>query len=145
MRVIAALCLLALAATPAGAQGFSEPPRGSQLRTDLMDAIRPVAEWHLGAPVEFVVWDLRVAADVAFASLWAQRPGGGEIDMWTTPMARRGEHDAGVGDGPTMQALLRKSGNMWVPVHYAIGPTDAWYAWDEYCPIWGAVLPESCP
>lgn len=137
-------CLMAalVVATPASA--YDTPARGSGLRADLMDALRPIAEWQLGAPVEFVVHDLRVAGTAAFASVLAQRPGGGEIDMRFTPMVRRGEYDPEVGDGPTMQALLIRSVPGWVPVTYAIGPTDVWWAWDEYCPLWGAVLPEIC-
>ena len=127
------------------AQGFETPARGSDLRADLMDAIRPIAEWQLGAPVEFVIWDLRVAGDVAFASLMAQRPGGGVIDMYETPIVRRDQYDPSVGDGATMQALLQKSGRIWVAVEWAIGATDAWYAWDDYCPVWQNVLPHSCP
>lgn len=134
--------LLAIGVQPARA--YDTPQRGSGLRADLMDAVRPIAEWQLGAPVEFVVHDLRVAGRVAFASLTAQRPGGGEIDMRRTPMVRRGDYDPEIGDGPTMQALLQKSGPGWVVVTYAIGPTDVWYAWDEYCPIWHAVLPATC-
>ena len=138
-RLILALLLVA---SPAFA--WTEPPRGTQLRADLIDAIRPHIEWALGAPVEFVVWDLRVAGDVAFASLWAQRPGGGAIDLATTPAARRDEIDPYVGDGPTVQALLQRSGRTWVAVHYAISPTDVWWAWDEYCPLWAPVIPETC-
>lgn len=133
---------LSMAALPALA--YQTPQRGSGLRAELMDAVRPIAEWQLDPPVEFLVHDLRVAGGVAFASLTAQRPGGGEIDMRRTPMVRRGEYDPEIGDGPTMQALLQRSGPGWVVVTYAIGPTDVWYAWDEYCPIWHAVLPEFC-
>ena len=60
-------------------------------------------------------------------------------------MTRRGDYDPSVSDGPTMQALLQRSGRMWVAVNYAIGPTDVWWAWDEYCPLWGRVIPEVCP
>lgn len=126
------------------AWSYDTPARGTALRADLMDAIRPIAVWQLGGPVEFVIHDLRVSGDAAFASVIAQRPDGGEIDMRQTPMVRRGEYDPEVGDGPTMQALLIRSGPGWVPVTYAIGPTDVWWAWDEYCPLWGAVLPEIC-
>ena len=140
----ALLFALLLAAGPATAQGYSEPARGTQLRADLLDAIRPIAEWNMGAPVEFKVYELRVAGDVAFASLWAQRPGGGAIDLATAPMTRRGDYDPSVGDGPTMQALLQRSGRMWVAVNYAIGPTDVWWAWDEYCPTWAPVIPDTC-
>ncbi|MFZ7091527.1 hypothetical protein [Primorskyibacter sp. 2E233] len=109
-----------------------------------MSAIRPHIEWAVGAPVEFVIWDLRVDGDVAFASVMAQRPGGGVIDMAQTPAARREEIDPTVGDGATVQALLQKSGNVWVATHHAIGATDAWWFWDEFCPIWHSVIPEAC-
>lgn len=136
--------VLCIAGTTAPAGDWTEPAPGTALREDLLDALRPHAEWALGAPVEFVVWDLRVAGDIAFASLWAQRPGGGEIDIAATPMVRRGDYDPLVGDGPTMQALYVRSGRVWVAVQQAIGPTDVWWAWEEYCPVWRAVIPEVC-
>lgn len=131
-------------ALPGPAQAWSEPARGSELRADLMDAIRPMAEWHLGAPVEFVVNELRVEGDVSFASVTAQRPGGAPIDLNQTPMMRRGELDTEIMDGTRIQALFQRSGRMWVAVHFALGATDVWYSWDEYCPLWGPVLPEFC-
>ena len=134
-----ACCALALPAT-----AFEEPARGTQLRRDLMDAMRPIAEWNLGAQVEFVVQELRVSGDVAFAMLAAQRPGGGLIDIRTTPMVTRDELEPEYIDGPSLQALLKRSGRMWVAVNHATGPTDAWWYWKEYCPIWHAVLPEVC-
>lgn len=143
-RLVLAIAF-ALFAIPALAQPYTEPARGSTLRADLLDAIRPVAEWDLGAPVEFVVWEMRVKDDVAFISLWAQRPGGGKIDMATTPVVRRRQLDPDAGDGPTMQVLLQRSGRMWVGVNYGISPSEVWWDWDEYCPIWAAVIPETCP
>ena len=65
--------------------------RGTALRAALMDAVRPHVEWRLGAPVQFVVRDLRVAGDVGFASLWPQRPGGAQIDLYQTPGYARGD------------------------------------------------------
>jgi hypothetical protein len=59
-------------------------------------------------------------------------------------MARRGDYDPQAFDGPTVQALLQRSGRTWVAVHHGIGPTDVWWAWDEFCPIWRRVLPEYC-
>ena len=109
-----------------------------------MDAIRPMAEWNLGAPVEFVVHQLRAQGDVAFASVIAQRPGGVTIDMLSTPIVQRGELDPEIADGATIQALYQRSGRMWVPVHFAIGATDVWYSWDAFCPVWGPVLTEFC-
>ena len=131
-----------LAATQAAA--WEEPQRGTQTRADMMDAIRPHIEWALGAPVEFVIWDLRVDGNVGFASIMAQRPGGGVIDVARTPAARRQEIDPSVGDGATVQALLQKSGAVWVATHHAIGATDAWWFWDEFCPTWAPVIPEAC-
>lgn len=137
--------VLLVALLPAGAaSAYDTPAKGTGLRADLMDALRPIAEWQLGAPFEFVVTELRVSGDAAFASVTAQRPGGGRIDMATTPMARRNGYDPQTDSGPMVQALLRRSGPGWVPVEYAISPTDVWWAWDEYCPLWAAVLPEVC-
>lgn len=133
------LCLLAL---PVAA--YEEPARGTQLRRDLMDAMRPIGEWNLGAPVQFVVHELRVSGDVAFASVSMQRPGGQQIDISRTPLVLRDGQDPDFIDGSTFQALFKRSGNMWVPVRHATGATDVWYAWQEYCPTWGAVLPEAC-
>lgn len=143
MRHILAVLFLAIT-TAADAQSYSEPARGSDLRADLMSAIRPHIEWQLGAPVEFVIWDLRVSGDAAFASLMAQRPGGIGIDLADTYGAEHGEFDPEVGDGATIQALLVKSGRTWVAVHYAIGATDAWWYYEGFCPIWADVIPEVC-
>jgi hypothetical protein len=138
------LALIVALALPGAAQAWEEPARGTPLRAALMDALRPVAEWSLGAPVEFVVSDLRVEDDVAFASVTAQRPGGAAIRIENTPGYRRGEIDPTMMDGTTMQALLQRSGRAWVPVHSAIGATDVWYATQDFCPVWGPVLPEIC-
>lgn len=126
------------------AQAWEEPQRGTQTRSDMMNAIRPHVEWLFGTPIEFVVYDLRVEGDVGFASLQAQRPGGGQIDFVNTPGVRRGEYEVEFSDGSGVQALLQKSGNMWVATHYEIGATDVWWFWPEFCPIWGLVIPEGC-
>lgn len=141
MRVLISAALLL--AQPAMA--WDAPARGSAVRSDLMDAIRPHAEWSLGAPVQFVVHDLRVAGNVAFASLTAQRPGGGAIDLAATPGAMRGEIDTELSDGTSIQALLQLSGKTWVATHHAIGATDVWWSWQEFCPTWHPVIPEVCP
>src|SRR5690606_16927548 len=76
---------LAFGAAAAVAQGGHEPARGTGERRALMDAMRPQAEMIFGPPVEFVVSRLRVAGDVAFASVVAQRPGGEAIYIQATP------------------------------------------------------------
>lgn len=124
--------------------GYSEPARGSETRRALMDAIRPHAAWNLGAPVEFVVEDLRLSGNIAYASLAPQRPGGGAIDFWQTPLMKRGEIDPEFYDGVWMHVLYQKSGATWVAVHWTIGATDVWWASPEFCRVFQAVTPEFC-
>ena len=137
-----ALALAALIATPAAA--WEEPARGTPLRADILDAIRPHLEWQLAAPIEIVVQGIRVQGDRAFVSAYAQRPGGVPIDMAQTPMAQRGDYWPEVSDGTTIQALLQRSGRMWVAVHHAVGATDVWYASPEFCGPWRAVISDVC-
>ncbi|TNF22558.1 MAG: hypothetical protein EP318_03520 [Rhodobacteraceae bacterium] len=128
----------------AWAQNWTEPARGSETRRALMDALRPHAEWELGAPVEFVVGVLRVSGDLAFAAVAAQRPGGGAIDLRQTPGYFRGTLEPGMMDGTNIQALYRRSGKTWVAVHHAIGATDVWFAWDPLCAEYRAVIADYC-
>jgi len=145
-QVVFAMTALAAAPVwgPALAQAWEEPGRGTKTRAALMDAVRPHAEWELGAPVEFVVWELRRLGELAFFSGMAQRPGGGVIDIADTPAARRGELDPQVGDGATIQALYKLSGETWVAVHWGISATDVWYAWAPICADFAPVIPEAC-
>ena len=126
-----------------GAQAWEVPARGTPDRAALMDAIRPHAEWYLGAPVEFVVHELRRSGDVAFAMLHAQRPGGGRINAASTPMVLRGEAEDWM-DVTEAQVLYRKSGSTWVAVHHAFGATDVWFAWGPLCREYRAVIAEYC-
>jgi hypothetical protein len=132
----------------AGAQNYYEPARGTATRSALMDAIRPHLEWDLEQPIEFVVNDLRVSGDVAFASLAPQRPGGTPIDLRDTPWYRRNwdpnSDFMDFMDGTHTEALYRRMRDTWVAVHFAIGATDVWYDWDEYCPEYRSVIPEWC-
>lgn len=123
---------------------YSQPARGTETRAALMDVIRPIAAWNLGAPVEFVVDDLRVSGDLGFAILYPQRPGGGKIDIRQTPMMQRGGVDPDFYDGVRMEILYQKSGATWVAVHWAIGATDVWWSDPELCAVFHAVTPEVC-
>jgi len=147
LKVAAFLVSGFLVSPPAAAGDFGdwyEPERGTQVRRDLMDAVRPIAEWQLGAPVQFVVTELRVYEDIAFAMLTAQRPGGGEIDLDTSPLAWRVELNVDDMDGARYDVLYRKSGNMWVAVEWSLGATDAWWAWEHTCEAFYEVIPEWC-
>lgn len=127
-----AMVVMSVLVVAVPAQAWEEPARGTETRKALMDAIRPTAEWHLGAPVEFVVSDLRRAGNVAFASLRAQRPGGRVIDIRETPAFARGEQD-GSFDITDIHVLYKKSGNTWVAVHHSFGATDVWWSWGPLC------------
>ncbi len=142
---LSALLTAILSASAATAETYFEPERGSTLRADLMSAIRPHAEWALGAPVQFVVHDLRSDGNVAFANLSAQRPGGGQIDLAKTPIVTRDGEDPEYMDGATIQALFVKSGRMWVAVEHSVGATEAWWDAPEYfCATSAPVLPHTC-
>lgn len=142
MRHLFTILFLSLATT-ASAQTHFEPQRGTDLRQDLMDTMRPIAEYYYGAPVEFVVSILRASEDVAFLQVNAQRPGGEPINRFTTPAFVRDDLDLSVGD-LTVEALLVKSGRMWVPLHLGINSTEGWWHASEYCPQFWTVLPRSC-
>jgi hypothetical protein len=143
MRIASAILAVGLTgATMAGA--WTEPARGSATRSALMDALRPHAEWLLGAPVEFYVHEMRVQGGIAFASVYPQRPGGAEINLRHTPAFGRGEISPDDMEGVGMQALYMLSGQTWVAVHWAIGATDVWYAYEPICAQYRAVVPEAC-
>lgn len=142
MRALIILCLACLVPV-SPARAWEEPARGTATRAALMDAIRPHAEWNLGALVQFVVHELRRAGDVAFAMLHAQRPGGGAIVAGQTPMVRRGQAEGWM-NVSEIQVLYRKSGETWVAVHYAFGATDVWFAWGPLCRDYRAVISDYC-
>lgn len=135
---------IALCLAGQGAMAWEEPARGTATRAALMDAIRPHLEWTLGAPIEFVVHDLRVQGPVAFAAVTPQRPGGGQINLRQTPGVLRGDVELEYIDNTGVQALYRKSGNTWVAVHWGIGATDVWYSDPNLCASWRSVLPDVC-
>ena len=135
------LALMGLLAGPV--QAWDEPARGSATRTALMDAIRPHADWILGAPVQFVVYDLRRSGDFAYANLQAQRPGGGAINVATTPAMMRGEAEDWM-DLDDVIVLYKKSGDTWVAVHHSFGASDAWFIWEPLCREYKSVIGDFC-
>jgi hypothetical protein len=125
--LLTALTLLG-AAAPAAAQ--VSPPRGSRLRAELMDALRPRVQVEIGGQIEFVVRTLRVMEPWAFAHVVPQRPGGGKID-WNRTKFREDMRDGNMSDG-TMALLRRSPNTAWDVVELAIGPSDLpWDSWRE--------------
>ncbi len=137
-RTVLWVVLSLLVITPASADPI-EPARGSDLRADLLDTLRPLVEYHLDAPVEFVVAELQVDGDRAFGRLRAQRPGGVSIDIAQTSMVLRRGEDPGMIDGPRLEAFFERRGGRWQVIDYVIGSTDVW--WYGYnCPDFGSLL-----
>ena len=104
------------------ANGFIEPPAGSQLRRSILDGLRPAVEKQLGPDVEFKVTLIRVQGDWAFVIVDPQRKGGTPIDGWRI----FGEHFGNM-DGLRAEGVLRRRHGRWVLVDHAIGATDVWY------------------
>lgn len=130
-RLVGSAMLFALLATTAHAHPWYEPARGSQERRALMDAMRPVIEAKLNPPVEFVVRDLRVLGDWAFAQVIPQRPGGGRIDLRRTML----RNEAPYLDGVRTEAILQRRNGRWFTVDHAIGATDVWFlVWCDRLP-----------
>jgi hypothetical protein len=123
----------------ANAQVVSPGP-GTPLRRAILDALRPLVAADLGNPIEFVVSSIRVSGDRAFVVVNAQRPGGAEIDIARTPLARR--VPLSLIDGPRAEALLVRRAGRWRVEHHGIGSTDIWYADRALCPAYGRVLPD---
>lgn len=122
---------------------WETPKRGTDLRQDLMDAARPHAEWLFGTPIAFVVEELRVSGDAAFAQIYPSR--GGVVLEHSDLLPRvRGAFDPMLFDGARMEFLYRRSGRTWVAVHHEIGATDVWFADPDLCADYADVLPEFC-
>ncbi|MBD2745827.1 sel1 repeat family protein [Microvirga sp. BT688] len=104
------------------------PEHGTVLRREILDALRPVVEGKLYAPIEFRVTELKVAGDWAFAQVVPQRPGGTPIRVLDTPMA---EFHKFMGDDVHTEAVLRRVRGLWRVVDYWVGSTDVWFT--DWC------------
>ncbi len=145
MRFLMGMVLAVLLTCFAAAEEtYREPARGTAECRALMDAIRPHAEWSLGAPVEFVVVALRVSGAVDFGELEPQRPGGAAIRPEETPMVLRGDDVPEYMDHLTMHVLYQLSGETWVAVHWSIGATDVWFSDPDLCATYRPVISEYC-
>ncbi|MGD9740235.1 MAG: hypothetical protein AB7O56_02340 [Bauldia sp.] len=133
-----ALGLAAGIASPALAQ-VEAPAQGTPLRAEILDALRGHAVSELGAPIEFVVNDIRVLGEWAYVDATPQRPGGGEIFYVYTRY--QGAQDAGAFDDNAV-ALLRQTPAGWLVYEYSFGATDvAWLPWMTWYPVPPEVFP----
>lgn len=142
MRSLQGLAFVFLMAFGAMAQAAPmAPPRGSELRQELLDLIRPFAVFDLGPPIEFRVIEIMVDDDIAFARLMAQRPGGAEIDMADTPMVVWRHVDPFGFDGPRFEVFYVRADGHWQVVNYGMGSTDVWW-WAYRCDTFATLLQE---
>ncbi|MCB1486905.1 MAG: hypothetical protein KDJ88_05535 [Bauldia sp.] len=136
----ALMAILVVSATAGSVRAeVTTPPRGSPLRAAILDGLRPMVEAEVGAPVEFVVEDLRVIGEWAFAYVTPQRPGGGEIFYVYT------RYQAAVDEGmfdDQVYALLRETPAGWLVYEYRLGATDVpWLEWGRLYPVPWEVFP----
>ncbi len=146
--ILALICTFGVAVGMAKAQEVYEPQRGSVERAQIMNALRPVVEWRLGAPVEFVVQQFRSTGDRAFVMVAPQRPGGGAIDIRQMPLVRSfGEDPSYFEDvgGIEVIAFLIRAGDQWAVVDHSLGATDAWFAAEPWCTEFAALIAAYCP
>ena len=122
------LCLGLLLVQPALAQLAVQPPPGSKLRAELLDAARATFEADTSGPIEFVVRRLNVLGDWVFGDVRLQRPGGGAIDWSKTKYAA--DVKQGMFDTGGSFFLLRRNGGAWAVIEFSTGPTDViWDGW----------------
>lgn len=136
--LLALMSGLLAVAQPAFAQ-VTTPPRGSPLRATILDGVRPMVEAEVGAPVEFVVNQMRVLGEWAFVQLTPQRPGGGPIAYVYTRY--QAAVDGGFFDNQ-VTALLRDTPAGWLVYEYNLGATDVvWVDWGQFYPVPPEVFP----
>lgn len=142
MRFFGSLMLAAFFGVGAVAQAEPfEPARGTELRQELLDLIRPLAVFDLGPSIEFRVMEMMVDENTAFARLMAQRPGGAEIDIAATPMVRWRHVDPHDFDGPRFEVFYIRERDQWQIMNYGMGSTDVWW-WGYRCDLFGSLLRE---
>ena len=121
-RFLCALLTLLVAVTTLHAQDVHTPPKDSQERRAIMDAIRVPCERDLKQEVIFKVETLRVTEDWAYAAVHPLRPDGEDIDYRRTRF--REQSEAGMFE-PTGEALLRQNRDgSWRIIKWRFGGTD---------------------
>jgi hypothetical protein len=125
--VIAFVLLALLGLGPAAARPIISPPKGSPLRAEVLNALRPTIAKETGGPVIFVVHALNVMGEWAYAEGEPLRPNGQAVDWRKTKFREAFAADMFSG---LVLALLRRQGGSWTVAEYVVGPTDvAWIEW----------------
>ena len=116
------LAILSSVGTMPSTQELRDVERNDPLRSVLLDALRPTIAHDIGSPVQFVVKYLRVQGKWAFFAGEPQHMDGTPIDFTQTHYADG--IDAGMFDGPFLQALLENQDGSWMVRVFDIGATD---------------------
>jgi hypothetical protein len=123
---IAMVALLWLGVT-VRAQGFVSPGKGSALRSDVLNALRPTIEREVGGHVSFVVHVIRVTDGWAYVRADPVRPSGETINWRKTKFRRAFDADMFSG---IVEALLRGEAGHWSLAEFSLGATDvSWVEW----------------
>jgi len=146
--ILAALFTILAAFLDAGAADYTTPKAGSELRKEILDAVRVPAEKYFGERVVFELEELRVADGYAFLHGKATQPDGKPIDYVRSPeyksdpqrkeLMRNGVLYGGV------TALLKMKNKHWVvlEVTYDTGDVD-WLEYDRKHGAPKSILPGS--
>lgn len=113
----------ALTSLPASAGNVFTPERGTFLRKQLLDIVRPRIQADLNTRVQFVVSTMKVGGGCAFLAITPQHTNGRPIDINKTRYAA----DADMMDGLITYSLLKNTSGRWREVAYVTGPTDVAY------------------
>lgn len=126
-RLLAFAFLTLLSIVPAAAQTVVSPAKGSPLRAEVLNALRPTIEKETGGPVIFVVHALNVMGEWAYVDTEPRRPNSDKVDWRKTKFREAYEADMFSG---LVLALLHKKAGAWSVTDYVVGPTDVyWYNW----------------
>ena len=118
-------------AQPKNTSKLELPAAGSALRKTVLDGLRPAIEKDLNQKVIFVVNMIRVYESWAFVQVKPVQPNSKPIDFRKTKYKEAIDEGFFDGGGDTY-ALLRKEGERWVTLTFAIAPTDVcWDSWDK--------------
>lgn len=130
LRIFALAVTLAAGTTHSAWAGqFYSPGRDTPMRESIMDSAREPIEGAIGPPVIFVVEHLRTNDQWAFLHAVPKRKDGSDIDYRGTVYQEAIDADA---FGGTAAILLRRNGDEWVVVDWALGFSDVvWDTWDE--------------
>ena len=100
--------------------------RQSADRTNILNILRNKVKPQIKQDVTFLVRSLQIKNDYAFLKGNVKYANGQEIDFRKTIFKE--EFEAGMFDGSSIYALLKKANGKWKYLVHAIGPTDVVYA-----------------